>query len=181
MAATNIEWYSLMLPSLDDYLHIKNQRVTASFLQYYWSKNSAIWLDETHNWPHPVKISTHSCKRYSWKKNSAISLADRQPWQYWWSKNPPQLATPTNFSSFRSYHLLIINIVLINSFQRYSWSKKTAIWFAESILGHNWKTRIFLQIEFSQNYKEHCFATFLGQKGHMNGLNFWQKPKNPIL
>ena len=25
---------------------------------YWWSKNSAVWLNERHNWPHPTKISS---------------------------------------------------------------------------------------------------------------------------
>ena len=36
-------------------------------------------------------------------------------------------------------------------------------------------------MRFLQNHKGHYYAPFLGLKKHINGLNFWQKPKNPIL
>ena len=52
--------------------------------------------------------------------------------------------------------------ILIDSFQRYWWSKNTAIWIVESILSHNRRIRFFQDMQFSENQKQHCYAPFLG-------------------
>ena len=50
----------------------------------------------------------------------------------------------------------------IGSFQKYWWLKNAAIWLAESILDHNWRTRLFTNMRFLQDHNEDCHAPFLG-------------------
>ena len=39
-----------------DYLHVKMSKISiGSFQIFWWSKNSATWLDNSDNWPHPTK------------------------------------------------------------------------------------------------------------------------------
>ena len=92
---------------------------------------------------------------------------------------------PSKSSSLRSYPWQLSQCkesnVSIDSFQRYWWSKNPAIWWVKSILGHYWRTTFFPSTRFSQNREQHHYAPFLGEKRHVNWLNFCQKPKNRIL
>ena len=116
--------------------------------------------------------SLYSFHRYWWSKNPA----------FWWDKRtghtqPKMVVFDATFFWWLS--LSKKSKRLLDSVQRNWWLKNTAILLAESILGHNWRTRFFLDMGFLQNHQESCYATFLGKKDI--GLNFWQKPKDTIL
>ena len=70
-----------------------------------------------------------------------------------------QLATPSQKKQFQILPLPLWLYrckkfkVLIDSFQRYWWSKNTAIWLVESVLGRNWKTRFLQNMQFLQIIK----------------------------
>ena len=67
----------------------------------------------------------------------------------------------------------------IGSFQKYWWLKNAAIWLAESILDHNWRTRLFTNMRFLQDHNE--LINFLAKAKKNNFgwmfekafLNFW--------
>lgn len=65
-----------------------------------------------------------------------------------------------------------ISKVSIDFFQRYWWTKIVV----EKILGH-----YYPDMRFSHNHEKHCHSPSPGYRRHINGINFWQKPKNYIL
>ena len=144
--------------------------------RYWWSNNPAIWLDKRHNWPHLTKsgtlrwylplvsifiqknkdhlilsTDTHAHQRILQSDYTKGTSGHPQPKQAvshpalpWWS---------SPYKKCKRW---------IDSFQRYWWSKNTAIRLAESILGHNWRTRFFSGMGFLQNHEGHCHTQFWG-------------------
>ena len=65
-------------------------------------------------------------------------------------------------------------------FQRYWWSKNLAIWLDESILSYNLETRIFPDIQFSQENKELQCLFFLATSSKTQWQNFMKSKKTPF-
>ena len=57
LVTSNQNWWSNVLHSLDLYTwkNLYAKISLAFFDRYWWSKNSAIWLNERHKWPRPTK------------------------------------------------------------------------------------------------------------------------------
>ena len=146
----------------------KNKISLTYFQRYWWSKNPAIRLNKRRNWLHSNKeVVPHDT--FAWwlstckKSKGLLDFFQR----YWWSKNHEiwldkkhNCSQTTKSGSLRCYQCKKSKRS-IEPFQR-DWSpKNTAIWLAESILGHNWRTRFFQDTEFLQHHTEHCCASFL--------------------
>ena len=71
--------------------------------------------------------------------------------------------------------------ISIDSFLRYWLSKNPAVWLVESVLGHNWRTRIYPDLWLPQNHKEHCFLCTNVMHQWIKFLVKSKKKKKPIL
>ena len=138
-------------------------------------KNPTIWLDKRQNWPHPAKSSNlryylHLMTKSMQKKLRYIlilcrNIDDHRILQFDWmwsitSHTQPKVVVSVPIS------LLWLSPcenskVLIDTSQKYWWSKHTAVWLIEIAFGYNWRNRFSPDLWFSQNHKEHFYILFL--------------------
>ena len=139
----------------------KSKTSICSFLWYCWSENPAIWLKVRHNWPGPTKndrLRSYLClMRY-------LSLPKKLRYHLIPSRDiDNQRILLSDWTSGTTGHIQLKSYLplMIISIERYWWSKHTAVLLFESILGLNWRSRFFPDM---QHYKQHCYAQFLGGK-----------------
>ena len=113
------------------------------FLIHWWWKNTAIVLKKKHDWPH--RTLSGSTRYYLYAKclwDCWIFSRDIDDQQSDWIRDLTGCTQPklVVWDATSLWWLSPFNKPkrLIDSFQRYWWSKDNAIWLAENTVGHNW-------------------------------------------
>ena len=121
---------------------MKKLRALDSSHRYWWSKDPGICLDERHNWPHPTKICSLICYLHfmiiSCKKSKrSINSSQRYSWSKW--LHPPKSGSlrcclPNMIAPCKETKISLDSITpckkistLLETFQKYWWSKHSAI------------------------------------------------------